>query len=268
MQTNKLGISQKIFAQLERLFRKPRTQEVSLSHQYAAHRLTFPQASPLTLPTGISAPTCQNTLSTINAAQNHIVDLSTPLSPLIVHLRTAIPWPNIHTSLDLNFSSPPTTTIPRLILPLMQTKGFSCQIAPRSIRIQTLDLHPYRQALPSHSPLFTINQVTTHFNRLMTLKIPVNRYPIPSGLQSKPELRICWRKAVQKTKLSPQELKQMAFFSGVPLKEIKKIEFKLDPIHVTYWLKDNPSKSSPVSYLTLFRNEKDKSFFLTSSSDE
>jgi hypothetical protein len=268
MQTTKLGISQKVFAQLERLFHKTVTREFTFSEVPQTHPLAPPVTTLHTMQTSLPASTGHDALEPL---QNPRFHSSLTAESLTTQARTLTAIvSSSHKAIELTLDFARTTCSALAIQSLLTTTATSlpCRVVSGPIRTWPLDHRPSPHDLRTRTLRFTSDRPPTHENSQLVLQIPVIRHPISPPWQPKPDLRICWRKAVMKTQLTPQELKQIAFFQAIPLPEIKRIEFKLDPIHLTYWLKDHPSKTGQVASLTLFRNEKDNSSFLTSSSDE
>lgn len=267
MQTAKLGLSGKVFAQLERIFNRVQTRSLKLDISASPTPLRGPSASVHGL--------------TLKMESHSSADILEPLTPLSCHSIApgALEVPSrhipcweqpvtVHSSGDLTL----TDTFSRYIDFALKTPPtlhvLNCRPAPSSIRTSQLEIHALTRKPLSHVLAFSLKGEASRHATHLPGQIPVTRQPMIKDWIPKGELRICWRKAVLKTKRSPQELKMLGFFPGIPLSQIRQIEFSHSPVLVRYWLNDKPSKKGTLSALSLFHSIPDHLFFLTSSQDE
>ncbi len=267
MQTTRLGISQKVFAQLERIFRRTGSHEADISPECSSRTPSLPAASVYIAKLQIDTRTSDNLAGAfLHSTVHHlssgdlapsIHDIGTWTGPPTVHCE---PTPDTLATFSTNLAVRLTTGTP--------SREIHCQAAPSIIKSQTVPLQPLSGSPPTRSPIVHFHNVKIYHSRQIPGIIPVVRFPMDQRFLPKAELRICWRKAVLKTKRNPQELKMLGFFPGIPLSVIKKIEFTPDPVMLRYWLVDNPRKEPKTTALSLFHSLPDDLFFLTSSQDE
>jgi len=268
MQKAKLGISQKVFAQLERIFNKTATQSYPIVFNGFSHPLEAPQISPYHFDLGISIQASIDQLTPYHPTLSHEISSNTNLSTGIHELRFWVQPVTVYTISEITAFNPVTTAIPFEISTVPKITHLTCQISPKFLRTNPIDLLAFSKSPLTHVIGIKASQFKIHQSEQIPSQIPVIRFPMNPQWIPKAELRICWRKAVLRTKRSPQDLNMLGFFPGVPISRIKQIEFSHSPVQLKYWLLDTPRKKSESTSLSLFHNVLDNIFFLTSSQNE
>ena len=267
MQTPRLGLSQKVFAQLERLFRRTGSREFALGIASAARTAGMPTAKCRISPLNMESRASEDLLDTVIRCEVQLLT-SDSLTPSIRNLVTWSEAVTVHNGPDS--ASLHSSSRDLMVTPAAKpsARELSCQVIPKVIKPKTVDLAPLNRPPSTHSPLIRLDHVKSNPSRQFPGHIPVIRRPMDQRFLPKAELRTCWRKAVLKTKRNPQELKLLGFFPGIPLTMIRSIEFSPNPVQIKYWLTDNPKRGSKTASLALFHSLPDELVFLTSSQDE
>lgn len=268
MQTVKLGISQKIFAQLERVFKRAQTRDCPLEIAGASFSLPDPQAECRTFHPGLTVRTKPDPITTWQSPVGHELPLSACFGSTVHGCDLWLQTVSAHTAMTNTFLSAASRAVSLDFVLTPTVRTVDCQLSPKILRSRPVSLLNLIHPPPTHSLPYILLADAVHRTDQLPGNIPVVRQPMVGQWLPKAELRICWRKAVLKTKRTPQELTMLGFFFGVPLSQIRKIEFTHNPVQIKYWLIAKPKKNAPTTSLSLFHSIPDQTFFLTSSQDE
>ncbi len=268
MQAAKLAISQKVFAQLERIFKRTGTRLYPLSLSCSTTMSAAPVTTTRDHNPQISAPTTKDLLHSLQPPRSNILSAHAPLQPSLHELRLWTQSVTVHSSTDFDTFAPVSSAIHFDFTSPPIVHAVGCQVNPQPFKTTPVDIHTLPRSPLTRQLGFAMSKIKTTCSTTLPGTIPVIRHPLVQTWLPKSELRVCWRKAVLRTKRNPQELKMMGFFSGIPVSQIKRIEFSHDPVHIRYWLVDEPKKKSGVISLSLFQNIAENEYFLTSSQDE